>query len=236
MKISIVVPLYNEQGNIRMLYKELKDVLEERGFEYEILFIDDGSKDESLKLLEKIRSNDSLVKVISFRKNYGQSAALKIGFEKSSGDVIVTMDADLQNDPHDIPRLISYIDQGYDLVSGWRKKRQDSFKKRLASKIANSVRSSIIKDEIHDTGCMLKAYRREAIESLRIYKGLHRFLPVLLKIQGAKVIEVEVNHRLRKFGRTKYGIKNRLWKSFIDTFVVLWMKKNYINPQIKEEL
>ena len=236
MKISVVIPLYNEQENIRMLYSELKDVLERTGLEYEILFIDDGSEDESLKLLEEIKSNDSLVRVVSFRKNYGQSAALKIGFEKSSGDVVITMDADLQNDPRDIPRLISYIDQGYDLVSGWRKRRQDSFKKRLASKVANMVRSSIIKDEIHDTGCMLKAYRRDFIKGLRIYRGLHRFLPMLLKIQGAKVIEVEVNHRLRRFGRTKYGIKNRLWKSFIDTFIVLWMKKNYINPQIKEEL
>ncbi|MDP8233391.1 MAG: glycosyltransferase family 2 protein [Candidatus Saelkia tenebricola] len=236
MKVSVVIPLYNEQENINLLYSELKEVLDGIDAEYEILFINDGSEDESLALLRSINSNDSQVKLISFQKNYGQSAALKAGFERSLGEVIVTMDADLQNDPHDIPKLMSCINQGYDLVSGWRKKRVDSLKKRISSKIANRVRNSIIRDNINDTGCMLKAYRKDAIKGLEIYSGMHRFLPVLLKMRGAKVVEIEVNHRARRFGKTKYGIKNRLWKSLIDTFIVLWMKKNYINLQIKEEL
>ena len=236
MRISVVIPLYNEQENISLLYDELKEVLDGIEGEYEILFVDDGSEDESLELLRGIKSNDSRVKLISFQKNYGQSAALKAGFEKSTGEVIVTMDADLQNDPHDIPKLLSYINQGYDLASGWRKRRQDSFKKKLSSKIANRVRNSIIKDNINDTGSMLKAYRKDVNKRLEIYNGMHRFLPMLLKMRGAKVIEIEVNHRTRRFGKTKYGIKNRLWKSLLDTFIVLWMKNNYINAKIKEEV
>ena len=236
MKISVVIPLFNEEKNIPLLYQELKNALKRYKNDYEIIFIDDGSRDRSLDVLKEIKSRDACVRVISFLKNYGQSAALKAGFQKAGGEIVVTLDADLQNDPQDIPRLVSYIQQGYDVISGWRKVRKDSFKKKISSKIANWIRNKITRDNIKDTGCMLKVYRREIIKNFKFYNGFHRFLPTLLKIEGARVIEVEVNHRRRRFGKSKYGIGNRLWKPLVDTFVVLWIKKNYLNPEIKEEL
>jgi dolichol-phosphate mannosyltransferase len=236
MDISCVIPVYNEEENIPILYRELKEVLNALGPESEIIFVDDGSADKSLETIKEIQREDSFVKFISFDKNYGQSSALKAGFNKAKGDIIITIDADLQNDPKDINRMILCLDQGYDVVSGWRKKRVDSFKKRFASKIANNVRNKILKDYIKDTGCMLKIYRRDFLEKIELFRGFHRFLPTLLKLYGARVLELEVNHRERKFGVSKYGIKNRVFKSLIDTFVVLWIKKNYIDPCIKEEL
>lgn len=236
MKLSIVIPLYNEEECIPILYKELITILESLNYDYEIIFIDDASKDDSLKELKKIKVYNPNVKIISFQENYGQSTALRIGFERAQGDVVITIDADLQSDPRDIPRLLSFLEEGYDVVSGWRRKRQDSFKKRFASKLANWIRNKILKDEIKDIGCMLKAYRRSFLNKLKLYNGFHRFLPVVLKLEGAKVIEVEVNHRKRKFGKSKYGITNRLFKPLIDTFIVLWMRKNYPIPKIKEEL
>ncbi|MDP8215724.1 MAG: glycosyltransferase family 2 protein [Candidatus Kaelpia imicola] len=236
MKISFVIPVYNEEENIPILYGELKDVINSAGVEPEIIFIDDGSTDKSLDIIKSIKREDQTVKVISFKKNYGQSSALKVGFDRASGDIIATMDSDLQNDPAEILKLISYLEKGYDVVSGWRKNRADSFKKRFASKIANNIRNKIIKDGIKDTGCMLKVYRRDVLTRIEMFRGFHRFLPILLKLHGASVVEVEVNHRKRKFGKSKYGIKNRIFKSLVDTFIVLWMKKNYIEPHIKEEL
>lgn len=236
MKLSVVIPVYDEKKNISVLYNELKDVLRDIGWEYEIIFVDDGSKDGSLEQLRDIKKQDEFVKIIAFQRNYGQSAALKVGFQKANGDVIVTLDADLQNDPRDIPKLLFYINKGYGLVSGWRKQRQDSFKKKFVSKFANWIRNKITSENIKDTGCMLKAYRREFLSKIKLYNGLHRFLPTLLKLEGAKVIEVEVNHRPRVFGQSKYGIKNRLIQPLIATFIVRWFKKNRLEPVIKEEL
>jgi len=236
MNISCVIPVYNEEDNILILYTELKEVLGSFGSESEIIFIDDGSKDHSLDVIKDIQREDDSVRLLSFDKNYGQSSALKAGFNKAKNEVVITMDSDLQNDPAEILNMIPYLDKGYDVVSGWRKNRADSFKKRFTSKIANSIRNKIVKDGIKDTGCMLKIYRRDVVKKIELFRGFHRFLPTLLKLYGARVIEIEVNHRERKFGKSKYGIKNRIFKSLVDTFIVLWMKKNYIEPQIKEEL
>ncbi|MDP8253392.1 MAG: glycosyltransferase family 2 protein [Candidatus Kaelpia aquatica] len=236
MKISFVIPVYNEEENIPILYEELKGLINSAAIESEIIFIDDGSTDNSLDIIKSIKREDQTVEVLSFEKNYGQSSALKVGFDRASGDIVVTMDSDLQNDPTEILKLLPYLEKGYDVVSGWRKNRADSFKKKFASKIANSIRNKIIKDDIKDTGCMLKVYRRDVLAKIEMFRGFHRFLPSLLKLHGASVIEVEVNHRKRKFGKSKYGIKNRMLKSLVDTFIVLWMKKNYIKPHIKEEL
>ncbi len=236
MNISILIPLYNERDNIPIIYREIKAQLESLKCVSEIVFVDDGSNDGSLEALQGIRAQDSSVKIIAFKKNYGQSAALKVGFDRVCGDIIVTMDADLQNDPADIPRLISYIESGYDMVSGWRRKRKDSLSKKIISRTANLIRNKITGDTIRDTGCMLKVYRKNFLKKIKIYNGFHRFLPTLFKIEGAKVIEIEVNHRERKFGRSKYSIKNRFLKPFWDTFIIRWMKKNHLVPEIKEEL
>ncbi|MDD5613939.1 MAG: glycosyltransferase family 2 protein [Candidatus Omnitrophica bacterium] len=236
MKISLIIPVYNEEENLASLYSEIKAVLDNNGYDYEIIFIDDGSTDNSCGILKNLKLKDQFLRIISFKKNYGQSAALKAGFEKAEGDIFLTMDSDLQNDPADIPKLLDFIGRGYDVVSGWRRNRIDSLNKKICSKIANRVRDWIIKDGIKDTGCMLKAYRRSAVKNIEIFKGFHRFLPSLMKIRGFKIIEIEVNHRMRKFGQSNYGIINRVFKSFLDTFIVLWMKNNYISPDIKEEL
>jgi len=236
MDISIVVPVFNEEDNIPILYKELRDALDGLDKEYEIIFIDDGSQDKSLDKLRRLKRPHPFIKIVSFEKNYGQSAALKIGFEKARGDIIITIDSDLQNSPYDIPKLLSYIEKGYDVVSGWRRYRQDSLKKRAASTIANYIRNKIIKDNIKDTGCTLKVYRRDYIKRLKLYNGLHRFLPAILKMEGARIIEVEIAHRKRRFGKSKYGIRNRILKPFVDALAVLWMKKNTMNPEIKEEI
>lgn len=236
MKISVLIPVYNEEESIPILYAELKEVLKGLGHPYEIIFVDDGSRDGSREVIRKLKRRDDSIKLISFERNYGQSAALKVGFERAGGDIIITMDADLQNDPADIPRLLSYLQMGYDLVTGWRKERKDSLGKRVASLLANWIRNKITQEEIRDIGCMLKVYRREKVKELKLYNGLHRFLPTLLKMESAKVLEVEVSHRERKFGKSKYGIRNRMFKPFIDTLVVLWMKKNFIRPKIKEEI
>lgn len=235
MKLSIVIPLFNEEENVRLLYNELKAVLEniKDRYDYEIIFVDDGSKDNTLKIINELARKDSTVKVISLNNNYGQSTALKAGFDFASGDVVITMDGDLQNDPQDILLLLKYIEDGYDVVSGRREKRKDSLYKRLSSCIANCVRRRFIKDNLSDIGCTLKAYRAFFLKKIIYFNGFHRFLPILLEWQGAKVIEVPVKHRPRKFGKSKYGILNRSIKAFLDMVCIWWLKKNRIDYQLK---
>lgn len=236
MKISVIIPIYNEQDNIPELYRELVSILSALNQDYEIIFVDDGSTDSSLKILKELKNTNPNVKILSLDKNYGLSTAITAGIDKAEGDIIITIDGDLQNDPGDIPKLLEYIHQGYDVVSGWRKNRKDPLAKKISSKIANFIRNKLTSENIKDSACMLKAYKREYIKKIKLYRGWHRFLPTLLKMEGANVIEIEVNHRLRKYGKSKYGIRNRFIKPLIDTLVISWLKKNTTNYKIKEEI
>ncbi|MEN3028364.1 MAG: glycosyltransferase family 2 protein [Aquificaceae bacterium] len=226
--LSLVIPAYNEEENIPLLYGKLKPVLEELGKEYEIVFVDDGSVDATWEKLKKIAEEDRRVKLIRFRKNYGQTAAMYAGFQHASGEVIVTMDADLQNDPEDIPALLKKLEEGYDIVSGWRKERKDPFlSRRLPSMIANWIISKVTGVRLHDYGCTLKAYRAGIIKKLELYGDMHRFLPALTKRLGAKVAEVPVRHHPRAYGRSKYGI-GRTTRVILDIFLVKFLNE-YIN-------
>ncbi len=226
--ISIVIPIYNEKDNIRELYERLKRSLE--GLNYEIILVDDGSKDGSTEIIREIALSDSSVKGVILRRNYGQTFALSAGFEVAEGDIIVTMDGDLQNDPEDIPKLLSKIEEGYDVVSGWRRERKDPFwKRKLPSMIANWIISKITGVKLHDYGCTLKAYRREALEDLKLYGELHRFIPALASMNGAKVTEVEVRHHPRKRGKSKYGLE-RIPKVLLDLLLVKFLLRYRTRP------
>jgi glycosyltransferase involved in cell wall biosynthesis len=229
-ELSIVIPVYNEEENISLLYKELNEVLVKIGHSYEILFIDDGSTDTSFPRLKEFHDKDPAVRVIKFKKNFGQSAAMKAGFDHARGKIIVTMDADLQNDPHDIPALVQKISQGkYDIVCGWRYKRSDSFSKKFFSRIANRFRTLLTGETIHDSGCTLRAYTRESVADIELYGELHRYIPVILLWKGYHVGEIKTNHRKRTFGKTKYNWK-RLNKGFLDLIVVTFWQRYSSRP------
>lgn len=233
-KISVVLPVYNEEGNIENLYREITSVIGPLGYDYEILFVDDCSKDNSLDIIKRIHKNDPHVKYISFEKNSGQSAALYVGFQNASGDTIITLDADLQNDPADIPAMLEYYNE-YDLVNGWRKNRQDTFSKRIGSKIGNTVRNWFTNDNIKDTGCALKIMNSSILKKIKGFKGFHRFIPVLMKLEGAKIIEVPVNHRNRYSGVSKYNNIKRAIQGLYDLIGIKWTISRHINPIIKEK-
>jgi glycosyltransferase involved in cell wall biosynthesis len=221
-QISVVVPLLDEQDNIGPLYEQVTQTLAGR-HNYEIIFVDDGSADESFAVLEKLHKADAKVRVIRFRRNFGQTAALAAGFAHARGRIIVAMDADLQNDPSDIPKMISKLDEGYDVVSGWRKKRHDKALTRLLpSKIANWLISRITGVKLHDYGCTLKAYRREVLAETKLYGEMHRFIPALASWSGAKIAEMVVNHRPRTAGAGKYGLA-RMWKVLLDLITVKFL-------------
>lgn len=224
IKYSLVIPMCNEEESIQPLYAKIKPVMERLALPFEVIFIDDGSRDLTLQNLIDLANRDSRIKVIKFRKNFGQTAAWSAGFREAQGDIVVAMDGDLQNDPEDIPRLIAKIDEGFDVVSGWRADRHDPFGKRIASRLANALRKWMTKETIHDSGCALKAYRREALEGLELYGEMHRFITALLMWKGFKVGEIKVKHHSRKFGKTKYSGK-RLLKGLLDLIVVkFWMQ------------
>jgi len=224
LEVSVVVPCYNEERNIKPLYQEVTHILNQAKISYEIIFVDDGSSDRTLSELLKVKNDDQRVKVIQFRGNFGQTAAMDAGFKNAKGKVIMPMDADLQNDPADIPRLLRKINEGYDVVSGWRFNRKDSLLKHFVSRGANLLRKILVNDTIHDSGCTLKAYRKECFDDLDIYGEMHRFIPALLRWRGFKITELKVNHRSRKFGKTKYGL-TRIAKGFLDMLVVkFWMQ------------
>jgi glycosyltransferase involved in cell wall biosynthesis len=229
IELSIVIPIYNEEKNIQALYKELVSVLNKISLKSEIVIINDGSSDSSLKIFEAIAKNDQRVKVIDFVRNFGQTAALSAGIENSSGDIIIPMDGDLQNDSRDIPKLLKKIDQGYSVVSGWRKKRRDSFSRTLPSWIANWIIRKVSGVPIHDNGCTLKAYRREVIEGVKLYGEMHRFISVYASWSGGKVTEVVVNHRPRKHGKSKYGF-SRIFKVILDLFVIRFLHSYISRP------
>lgn len=211
VEISIIVPILNEEENIRPLYSELIDTLSALDRRYEIVFIDDGSTDKSFEALACIQKEDANVRVIQFRRNFGQTAALSAGFHYAHGDTIVTIDADLQNDPRDIPRLLERLEEGYDLVTGWRFDRKDPFlTRKLPSIIANSLISLITKVKLHDYGCTLKAFKREVVKNIRLYGEMHRFIPAIASWMGISIAEVKVNHRARRAGKSKYGISRTI--------------------------
>jgi len=229
MTISIVVPLYNEEENVRELHARIKPVMDSIGDEYEIIFIDDGSTDNTLILLQEIQALDNTVIILSLRRNFGQTAAFAAGFDYSRGDIIVTMDGDLQNDPNDIPKLLELMKDN-DLVSGWRKKRKDPFlSRRLPSIIANSLISKVTGVNLHDYGCSLKAYRRDVIKNLKLYGEMHRFIPAVASWYGVRIAEVETTHYPRLRGKSKYGI-SRTMKVVLDLITVKFLQSFSTKP------
>jgi glycosyltransferase involved in cell wall biosynthesis len=227
--ISVVIPLFNEEGNIHALQKEVAAAL--AGIEYELILIDDFSNDQTVTLIDRRPE----VRVLEFEKNTGQSAAMFAGIHAACGEVIVLLDGDLQNDPADIPRLLAEIERGADLVCGYRANRKDTFSKRLTSRVANFVRSRFTRDGVRDTGCTLKAMRRECREALVPFYGMHRFIPALVKGMGYKLVELPVNHRPRVAGVSKYGFGNRALKATMDMFAVRWMLSRQLKIRVKPE-
>jgi glycosyltransferase involved in cell wall biosynthesis len=229
MEFSVVIPAFNEQENVKELYRKLSSVMKGLKKKYELIFVDDGSTDNTFKELESLSKKDNCLKIIKFRKNFGQTAAWRAGFDNSKGKIIITMDADLQNDPNDIPKLLEKIEEGYDAVSGWRHNRKDSFFKKFFSLFSRILRRRIIKNKIHDSGCSLKAYKKEALEDIEMQGEMHRYIIELLSLKGYNIAEVKVNHYPRKKGKTKYNII-RLPKGFLDLLVVAFWQKYSARP------
>jgi glycosyltransferase involved in cell wall biosynthesis len=230
MYLSIVIPLYNEEENVQPLYEQLKTTLEEVGREYEIIIVDDGSTDGSFDVLKRLHQDDERLKVIRFRRNFGQTAAFAAGFDLSKGEVVITMDADLQNDPADIPLLLEKVAEGYDVVSGWRLPRQDPFlTRRLPSMLANWLISQVTGVRLHDYGCSLKAYRREVVKNVQLYGELHRFIPAIANWMGVSVAEVPVRHYPRRFGKSKYGL-SRTARVLLDLLTVRFLLSYSTRP------
>jgi len=230
--VSVIIPVFNEADSLPLLHQALHNALDNNPKPWEVVYVDDGSNDESLEMLATLARDDPVhTCVVEFRRNFGQTAAIAAGIDYAQGDIIVLMDADLQNDPDDIPMMLDYIDQGYDVVSGWRKKRQDAFITRtLPSRLANGLISWVTGVHLHDYGCTLKAYRREVITGFRLYGEMHRFIPAYAGWVGAKIIEVPVNHHPRKYGKTKYGLE-RTFKVILDLFTVKFLS-SYANKPI----
>ncbi len=229
VELSVIVPAYNEQESLENLYDELNETLSNK-FDYEIIFIDDGSSDNTFNVLTQIRKNDPKVRVIRFRKNFGQTAALAAGFEHCRGSIVIPLDADGQNDPADIPRLIKKLNEGYDIVSGWRRKRHDNVvTRKLPSRVANWIIARITGVKLHDFGCTLKAYRWESIREIKLYGEMHRFIPALASWGGENVAEMVVNHRPRTTGATKYGL-NRTFKVILDLMTIKFLASFSTKP------
>ena len=230
LDLSVVVPLYNEEESLPYLVEQLTDALRPSGERFELVLVNDGSSDRTAEVLEQLSHNVPELVAVLLRKNYGQTAAMAAGFDVAQGDVIVSLDGDLQNDPADIPMLLAKLREGYDLVSGWRHQRQDAaLQRKLPSRIANRLIGRVTGVKLHDYGCSLKAYRREVLSDMRLYGELHRFLPALAFIEGARITEVKVNHRARQFGSSKYGI-DRTFRVLMDLLTVWFMKRFLTRP------
>lgn len=234
LDLSLVIPVYNERDNLAPLVAEITASLRGAGWRYEVLMVDDGSTDGSVDALVALRRDHPELRIVRLARNAGQTAAMDAGFHRARGAVVVTLDADLQNDPADIPLLVREM-EGWDAVVGVRRVRRDSLVRRVSSRVANYVRNRLSDETITDTGCSLKAYRREAVARLRLYRGMHRFLPTLLKMEGFRVREIPVGHRPRAHGQSKYGISNRLVPSFVDLLAVRWMKKRMLRYEVKDD-
>lgn len=235
--LSVVIPVYNEEESLPVLWPEIRDALGPTGLAFEVIFIDDGSRDRSAEIIRAFREADPRVRLVKLKANAGETAATDAGLKAVRGRHVVTMDADLQNDPRDIPGMLREL-QEWDAVTGWRVNRGagDSLIRRMSSRIANRVRNALSAETIQDSGCTFRAFRRECLEDLVLYKGFHRFIPTLLRMRGCRVIEVPVNHRPRRFGQSKYGIGNRALRAFYDLMVVRWMKDRRLRYEIAEDL
>lgn len=232
---SIVVPIKDEASNIPNLVNEIEIAMKEPESSWELLFVEDGSTDESLNILADLAKTRPYLRVVVFTQNFGQSSAFDAGFKAAKGEFVITLDGDRQNDPADIPKLIAES-HNCDLVCGWRVNRKDTFSKRLTSRIANKVRKFLCHDNVHDTGCSLKIYRKSCLEQIKLYNGMHRFLPALFGIEGFRVKEVPVNHRERPAGESKYGFFNRSFGPVIDMLAILWMRRRSLHYSIKKEI
>jgi dolichol-phosphate mannosyltransferase len=235
--LSIVVPVYDEEESLLPLWTELREVLDRLGLAVEVIFVDDGSRDRSAEIIRSFRDTDQRVRLVRLKANGGETAATDAGFKAAQGRRVVVMDADLQNDPADIPMLLSHLDQ-WDAVTGWRVDRAagDNLVRRVSSRVANRIRNWVSDETIQDSGCTFRAFRRECLRDLALYKGFHRFIPTLLKMRGFRVLEVPVNHRPRRFGVSKYGIGNRALRAFVDLLVVRWMKDRLLRYEIAEDV
>jgi len=233
--ISIVAPVYNEEENLPILVSQLVEVLNPLGKSYEMIFVDDGSTDRSRALLREMVSRYPQIRILGFKKNCGETAAGSAGLKEARGDVVITIDADLQNDPKDIPKMLECLKE-YDMVTGWRQKREDSWVKRVTSRIANRIRNRLSGDTIRDSGCTYRAYKRECLENIKLYKGMHRFMPTLVKMEGFRVIEIPIGHHPRRFGVSKYTTWNRMWRALVDLLAVRWMKSRHIHYEIEERI
>jgi len=230
LKISIILPVFNEEENLDDMNAEITGVVEDMDVDYEIIYIDDGSTDRSFDILSALREKNQNIKVIQFRRNFGQTAGLAAGFDYATGDIIITMDSDRQNDPNDIPMMLDKINEGYDLVSGWRFNRQDAWlSRKLPSKLANGLISIITGVKLHDYGCSLKAFRKEIIDNLRLYGEMHRFIPAIASWMGVHIAEVKVNHRARVAGTSKYGI-SRTFRVILDLVTVKFLLQYSARP------
>ncbi|HEY8746571.1 MAG TPA: glycosyltransferase family 2 protein [Tepidisphaeraceae bacterium] len=231
--LSLVIPAYNEQENVETLLSRVGDSLAQTGKPFEVIIVDDGSTDQTPKLLNDAMTLYPWLRVLRLTGNHGQSAAFDAGFKAAQGEVIATIDADLQNDPEELPRLLPLLD-GYDMIAGWRQKRNDTWMRRMQSKIANYIRNWISQEDIRDSACSLKLYRRHCLDGLQLYKGMHRFMPTLVKMRGYTVREEPVKHSARFAGTAKYGLRNRAWRAFVDLLAVRWMKNRYIRYEVTE--
>jgi glycosyltransferase involved in cell wall biosynthesis len=228
--LSIIIPVYNEEESIPFLHERIHNVLAKQDFSYEILYVDDGSTDDTFTQLKNLVQTDEHVRILRFRRNFGQTAAMSAGVDQCCGEIIVFMDGDLQNDPIDIPRLLAKIEEGYDVVSGWRKNRQDAqWSRKFPSLIANKLISKVTKVHLHDYGCTLKAYRYEVFQHIRLYGEMHRFIPVYASLVGAKITELEVTHHARQFGKSKYGI-SRTVRVILDLLTIKFLSSFSTKP------
>ncbi|AKB33540.1 Glycosyl transferase, family 2 [Methanosarcina siciliae HI350] len=230
VELSIVIPAYNEEESVVPCYWEVIEALKPLGKSYEIIFVDDGSTDSTFEKLNELSKTDSRLRVLKLRKNFGQSAALRAGFDHAEGRYIITMDADLQNDPHDIPLLLQKLEsEDFDVVCGWRYSRKDTFSKKVYSKFANYLRKKLTHEQIHDSGCTLRAYKKECVNNLELYGELHRYIPAMLGWKGYRIGEIKINHRERQYGKTKYNWK-RLFRGFLDLLVVAFWERYSVRP------
>jgi dolichol-phosphate mannosyltransferase len=235
--LSVVIPVYNEETSLSPLWTELRGALERLGLSFEVVFVDDGSRDRSAEIIRAFREADPRVRLVRLKANCGETAATDAGFKAARGARIVVMDADLQNDPADLPMLLSHLDH-WDAATGWRVDRAagDNLVRRVSSRVANRIRNWVSDEAIQDSGCTFRAFRRECLRELVLYRGLHRFIPTLLKMRGYRVIEVPVRHRRRRFGQSKYGVLNRAVVAFADLLAIRWMNARLLRYEVVEDV
>ena len=233
--ISAIIPVFNEEENLFILVPRLIEVLNRTGKPYEVIFVDDGSSDRSRAVLKKVQAEVPSIRIVALKENRGLSAALWAGMREARGEILVTLDSDLQNDPSDIPKLLQYLDR-YDMATGWRQKRDDPWSKRIASKVGNKVRNWLSGETIHDSACTLRAFKKESVKNIPVFNGMHRFMSTLVRMEGYRIVEVPVAHHPRKHGKSKYNIRNRLWRGLCDLLAVRWMKRRQIRYEIEERI